>query len=98
MSGFERSTLEKLIANLTTAGFQPYLTSVGGSGLGILSPYTPHQKSAQDSPPMTPEENPEDKGDPKGDTSPVTPMLATFESKPVAELGEWAEARGKWLF
>ncbi|KAF8132163.1 GHMP kinase, partial [Mycena galopus ATCC 62051] len=38
---FEAETLDKLIAELEHETFVPYVTSVGGSGLGILSPYTP---------------------------------------------------------
>lgn len=37
----KESVLRALIEALTSSGFQPYLTSVGGSGLGVLSPYDP---------------------------------------------------------
>jgi hypothetical protein len=35
------SVLRALTEGLTSLGFRPYLTSVGGSGLGVLSPYDP---------------------------------------------------------
>jgi hypothetical protein len=37
----KESVLRALIEALTSSGFRPYLTSVGGSGLGVLSPYDP---------------------------------------------------------
>jgi hypothetical protein len=37
----KESVLTALTRALTSSGFHPYLTSVGGSGLGILSPYDP---------------------------------------------------------
>ncbi|KAI0346577.1 cystathionine beta-lyase [Trametopsis cervina] len=37
--GFPEGDLTALLRDLQTANFDPYLTSVGGSGLGILSPH-----------------------------------------------------------
>lgn len=40
---FEDKQLQDLITTLIRENFEPYLTSVGGSGLGILSPYPQHR-------------------------------------------------------
>ena len=40
---FEDERLQDLISVLIRESFHPYLTSVGGSGLGILSPYAEHR-------------------------------------------------------
>ena len=92
-SGFEQSKLKQLSTDLTTANFEPYFTSVGGSGLGILSPHTQRPNPRQDSPPMTPnhESDDEHQEDKSG-------LLAGFKSSEVAGLSEWAEARGMWLY
>lgn len=37
----KETVLRALMEALTGSGFRPYLTSVGGSGLGVLSPYDP---------------------------------------------------------
>lgn len=41
MIDMDESLLKDLMSRLSEDGFVPYLTSVGGSGLGILSPYDP---------------------------------------------------------
>lgn len=93
--------MENLVAELARDEFDPYLTTVGGSGLGILSPYQsktdptmPTQNQGQVTPPETPREN--------GvnfdlDDSP-DPLRAAFEARTISELSEWAESRGRWLF
>lgn len=51
---FENSSLEKLKQDLVDAGFNPYITSVGGSGVGISSissptrPLTPPETSPEE--------------------------------------------------
>ncbi|KAK1215027.1 cystathionine beta-lyase [Marasmius sp. AFHP31] len=40
---FKAEALRDLIAELSANDFDPYITSVGGSGLGILSPYEEHR-------------------------------------------------------
>ena len=40
---FKDEQLQDLITTLIRENFEPYLTSVGGSGLGILSPYPQHR-------------------------------------------------------
>ncbi|EPQ52753.1 cystathionine beta-l [Gloeophyllum trabeum ATCC 11539] len=81
--------LQQLISDLLSDNFQPYLTSVGGSGLGILSPY------GQDAP-FTPPETPNDANDEAYLSR--EPLRATFQEKSVLELPEWAESRGRWLY
>jgi len=68
---------------LSSDAFVPYLTSVGGSGLGILSPYNPPQQLA------TPPEG----------TDGTTKLLDDFfVGKTKAELAAWADSLGRWLF
>ncbi|KAG1747094.1 Cys/Met metabolism PLP-dependent enzyme-domain-containing protein [Suillus paluster] len=83
------SSLRELMAALSTNSFVPYLTSVGGSGLGILSPYNQPQRLA--TPPETPPEGADDAG--------VVELLRdTFAGKATAELSGWADGLGRWLF
>lgn len=84
--------MQDLTTALSSDGFDPYLTSVGGSGLGILSPYG--QRQAAIAGPATPPETPN--GD--VDTGAPDPLRSTFETKTADELGSWADAQGKWLF
>ncbi|RPD61166.1 cystathionine beta-lyase [Lentinus tigrinus ALCF2SS1-7] len=95
---FAHEKLQSLIKSLESAGYQPYVTSVGGSGLGILSPYDDIVIDEDDdtpplSPPMTPDLNGEVDG----------PALRRsirrhFETVSTVELPKWASARGKWLY
>lgn len=101
--------MQGLTADLVRDEFEPYLTSVGGSGLGILSPYGQHRnyvapRSApvpgQVTPPETPGElenqlEVETSGD--GDEVP-DPLRVPFETRTISELAEWAEGRGRWLY
>ena len=98
---------------LIRESFQPYLTSVGGSGLGILSPYAEHRNRGSKiyrapgefgpvTPPdtPTPREQPQPKivdGHEKG-ASDLDPLRASFVSNTVAELPEWASGLGRWLY
>ena len=50
----KESVLRALIEALTSSGFRPYLTSVGGSGLGVLSPYDPAKYAVASSNPDQP--------------------------------------------
>jgi hypothetical protein len=78
----KESVLRALIEALTRSGFQSYLTSVGGSGLGVLSPYDPANYAVASS------ENP--------DQPPS--LREAFEGKRIEELAGWAEQRGRWLY
>jgi hypothetical protein len=75
------------MAALSTDRFVPYLTSVGGSGLGILSPYN------QPQPLVTPPESPRE-----GEAGAVELLSDTFAGKATADLSAWADSLGRWLF
>ena len=96
----EQANLEKLISLLEGDGYGTYLTSVGGGGLGILSPYNRDPESHLDDGPVTPPETPALGGSP-GDGDGIglyKSHRAVFESKSPAELVEWMESRGRWLY
>jgi hypothetical protein len=78
----KENVLRALIEGLTNSGFRPYLTSVGGSGLGVLSPYDPANYAVASS------ENP--------DQQPS--LREAFEAKGIEELTDWAKQRGRWLY
>ena len=97
LAEFHDSSLKSLIAALEADGFQPYVTAVGGSGLGILSPYDDiivdddGAEATPLSPPMTP--------DPYREGGALLRSIrARFESVDVEELSKWASGRGKWLY
>jgi hypothetical protein len=97
---FEQAHLDHLISLLGEDGYDTYLASVGGSGLGILSPYNRNAESHLDDGPVTPPETPALGGSP-GDDDGVRlyrSQRAAFESKSPAELVEWMESRGRWLY
>ncbi|KIL64253.1 hypothetical protein M378DRAFT_106435 [Amanita muscaria Koide BX008] len=97
---FNNQSLQDLINNLIRKKFEPYLTSVGGSGFGILSPYHArrHLRSAT-------------RTVPGGETGPVTPppesvhpldgptdLRTTFETTASEDLATWANDVGRWLY
>ena len=56
---FHDEKLQTLISTLLADGYQPYVTAVGGSGLGILSPYDEIVADEDDdSPPLSPPPRP----------------------------------------
>ncbi|KAG0708199.1 Cys/Met metabolism PLP-dependent enzyme-domain-containing protein [Suillus ampliporus] len=83
------SSLRELMAALSTDSFVPYLTSVGGSGLGILSPYNQPPRLA--TPPETPHEGADGAGA-------IELLRDTFAEKATSELTGWADSLGRWLF
>lgn len=93
---FSDEALQQLITALEEDGYRAYVTAVGGSGLGILSPYDPIAVDPQDdvppplSPPMTP--SPEEAEEPRPS------IRRRFEGVNVGELSKWALNRGKWLY
>jgi hypothetical protein len=89
--------LQDLIAALSADNFDAYVTSVGGSGLGILSPYGQHAQpgSVPATPPETPNSNSKDID---ADGTALEALRACFETKTNGELAEWAEELGRWLF
>lgn len=110
---FKDEQLQDLIKALIRENFEPYLTSVGGSGLGILSPYPEHRNRGsglrrtaegfgQVTPPDTPtprEPSPGEIVDGSGKSSrDLDPLRAHFVSSTVAELPVWASELGRWLY
>jgi len=95
---FKETVLQDLIVALSNDKFDTYLTSVGGSGLGILSPYG--QRLQPESGPVTPPETPNGNAKPvdAGDGAPPEPMRAVFETNAVGDLAGWAEGLGRWLY
>lgn len=96
----EQGDLDKLISSLEEDGYGTYLTSVGGSGLGILSPYNRDPESHLEDGPYTPPETPALGGSPgtEGGVGLYRSHKAVFESKSQAEIVEWMESRGRWLY
>jgi len=80
----KESVLRALVGGLSSSGFHSYLTSVGGSGLGVLSPYDPANYATTSS---------------KLENSDRQPSLReVFEAQGVEELTAWAEQRGRWMY
>ena len=98
--GLEQDNLDQLVSSLEEDGYGTYLTSVGGSGLGILSPYNHDPESHLEDGPVTPPETPGLDGSPgAGDgVGLYTSHRAVFEMKSPAELVEWMESGGRWLY
>lgn len=109
---FEAQDLQNLTDGLIHEGFQPYLTSVGGSGLGILSPSDCHcnrrtvaarrafEVPGQITPPETP--NPGDEAsyllNVNSAAGVLEPLRPSFEMSSISELPSWAESLGRWLY
>ncbi|TFK27161.1 cystathionine beta-lyase [Coprinopsis marcescibilis] len=102
---FKEESLDSVMDELIREGFHPYLTSVGGSGLGILSPYPEHrargsdphpprQNVGQATPPDTPSEIPE--GRAKGTA--FDSLRPTFEMASTEDISAWATSLGRWLY
>ncbi|KAK0223112.1 cystathionine beta-lyase [Armillaria fumosa] len=89
---FKEETLKALLDEIVAQQFDPYLTSVGGSGLGILSPHRTTGNAAYLPPgQVTPPETPS----PGGDGLNLSPV---FQTKRVLELSQWADSLGRWLY
>ncbi|KDQ19224.1 hypothetical protein BOTBODRAFT_126004 [Botryobasidium botryosum FD-172 SS1] len=84
---FSDSALRELLVGLEKDGYEPHVTTIGGSGLGILSPYDennyPSGSDSEDA--SAPEKQPES-------------LRKAFERQGVEELAPWAEGRGRWLY
>ena len=100
---FKAQALQDLINDLIREDFQPYLTSVGGSGLGVLSGHHRNRRSAayrtghalgQVTPPETPIAD--DLSRP--DAYDVEPLRPSFEASSISELEAWADGAGHWLY
>lgn len=92
---FPEASLDTLKSVLIKAGFEPYITSVGGSGLGILSPSVDEDLVPTFTPPETP--SPDGSSDGLDDTI-AEPLREAFESKTREDLVEWATNKGSWLY
>ncbi|TFY73068.1 hypothetical protein EWM64_g10944 [Hericium alpestre] len=86
----DESILRELVDSLSDTAFVPYLTSVGGSGLGFLSPHQPDNYAGPVTPPETP-------GEGEREVRRAS-LQAAFEEKAIPELAEWAAGRGRWLY
>lgn len=107
---FKAQDLQDLISELIRGGFEPYLTSVGGYGLGILSPYGHRNRksaalrSVQDLGQVTPPETPipDESLRPESknteDMSEFEPLRPSFETRSNSELTAWADGLGRWLY
>lgn len=97
--------------DLIRENYEPYITSVGGSGLGILSPHPEHHnrgafaarthKHTQAEGQVTPPDTPAPEGAQLNDTAATgeAEMLrVSFETSSVEGLTEWANGLGKWLY
>ncbi|KAF8525853.1 Cys/Met metabolism PLP-dependent enzyme-domain-containing protein [Hysterangium stoloniferum] len=91
---FPESSLKSLTETLVQKGYVPYITSVGGSGLGILAPYLPES----DHSPFTPPETPSPDGSSDGSGDELQSLRETFATRSRDVLAEWATQRGKWLY
>ncbi|KAF7985652.1 hypothetical protein HWV62_2177 [Athelia sp. TMB] len=91
---FSDATMTELKSALRNDGFDTYLTSVGGSGLGILSPYG--QRAPADAPPTPPSDSSQSAID-LVDEAPE-PLRSSLDAKPLGELSAWADSLGRWLF
>ena len=85
MVDVEDSVLSALAEELGSSGFRPYLTSIGGSGLGILSPYDPANHGLGSSSTPTP-------------LGQQPSLRDALEAQGIGELTGWAEQRGRWLY
>ena len=83
---------------------------MGGSGLGILSPYAEHRNRGSKIPgdfgQVTPPDTPTPRKLPQAEIvdgyekggSDLDSLRASFGSTTVAELPEWASGLGRWLY
>ena len=86
--------------------FEPYLTSVGGSGLGILSPYhaPSHLRSAtrraqtEETGQATPPPETASQDNPLDASVDLDDLRIVFETTATEELGAWADGLGRWLY
>ncbi|KAH9838355.1 cystathionine beta-lyase [Rhodofomes roseus] len=89
---FSDASLQALVSALEGESFRTYTTSVGGSGLGILSPYNKEHESALATPPETPLEQ----------DMPAVPSRRsakdTFQAVELGSLSSWVEDLGRWMF
>ncbi|KAF8896211.1 cystathionine beta-lyase [Infundibulicybe gibba] len=105
---FQEHILQDLTKDLLKDQYEPYLTSVGGSGLGILSPYGHHRRpgtnpprSAVDLGQVTPPGTPSPdrvQSSTAGDGMDLEPLRVPFETSRLDDLASWADGLGRWLY
>ncbi|KAJ7056569.1 Cys/Met metabolism PLP-dependent enzyme-domain-containing protein [Mycena amicta] len=80
--------------------FVPYPAAVGGSGLGILSPYTPpnltQSEATVPADQVTPPETPGLRSLDVGNGDPL--LRIAFEKQSIDSLSKWADGLGRWLY
>ncbi|KAI6008440.1 Cys/Met metabolism PLP-dependent enzyme-domain-containing protein [Pisolithus marmoratus] len=89
---FSESSLSSVIATLQEKGYVPYLTQVGGPGLGIL---ISQNTSAL---PMTPSESAVSDIESNSGLSEGETLAALFAQKSKTELGSWIDGLGDWAY
>lgn len=83
------------MSDLRAESFDPYFTSVGGSGLGVLSPYDHGSANASlFRGPVTPPQTPS----PSDVPNDAKPLREQFGGVPETQLNEWANGQGRWLY
>lgn len=87
------AVLRNLMDSLTSSGYATYLTSVGGSGLGVLSPWTNIYQG-----PVTPPESRDEIAVGTGRDKHRDSLRTAFNEQSITELTEWADGRGRWLY
>ena len=92
---FHDNLLQELIASLGQDNFQSYLTAVGGSGVGILSPYEVHRRASD---PSISLESSSSKNIPNGAASVDYLLKSEFDTVLHDEFAQWAESQGRWLY
>ena len=94
---FSEEKLRQVVDDLNNEGFEVYLTSVGGSGVGVLSPYAAMNKPSAYLMPAIPLETSSENAE-EQEHEYVNQLKVPFESQSITELPSWAEQRGRWLF
>ncbi|KZS92485.1 cystathionine beta-lyase [Sistotremastrum niveocremeum HHB9708] len=90
---FQESALQDVQKSLIEAGYKPYTTSVGGTGLGVLWP-TESEAAGPDSPIATPPQTPHSEQLPAAGIDLKT-VLATGSDE---DLADRISRAGKWIF
>jgi hypothetical protein len=83
ISDFPESDLKALIANLENQGFQPHLTSLGGSGVGVVT---------------RPSATADEKVDSDEGNVSAAPLRATLRDTSADGLQAWSEKLGHWKY
>lgn len=88
-----KAVLRELMDSLTSSGYATYLTSVGGSGLGVLSPWTNIYQG-----PVTPPESRDEIAEGTAQDNHRDSLRTAFNEQSITKLTEWADGRGRWLY